>query len=664
MKTLRSKIIFIISVITLCTGSLSLGISLYFSSKAIRDATRSNLALIVGGESREVSATMNTELVRLTSIANRKTFHDTTISLREKAESVIGDLDAASNHRYFLVADTAGNAITSEGKVLNISDRDYFKKALEGKANISDPIINKLQKEKALLYAVPFSDSRGNIIGVLALDQKTDGLSLLCSSMLIGKNGHPLIIARNTGVVIGAADNTLVEQDTNFVTRAETDRNYAQIAAYIKEMQAGNTGTGFYTLSGIRKYIAYTPIPGTNFAIAVQAPVSDFESIIRVMTVVITLVMILIIAVALFAGTIFANELSKIIIATRTQLQNIADGNLIIPEKTKLLWEKIITRKDEFGQIGKTLSAMIQSLTHTVTVVRESAMQVRAGGEQLSSSSQSVSSGASEQASSTEEMSATMEEMTSSIRQIADNATKTSSIASKASADSEAGGCAVGEAVEAVKTIAQKISIVEDIASQTNLLALNAAIEAARAGEAGKGFAVVASEVRKLAERSQVAAGEISELSRKTLDTAENAGKMISGVVPSIEETSQLIQEIATASREQDNGAQQVSTAILQMDSVVQQNASAAEEMAAMAEELSAEAEKLVAAISFFKTQESAVEMEKPSPKEAQPHTEPVMGKAAAVVKKQSDGAAVRPHSSPIHKTTADLVSDSDFEQF
>ena len=172
----------------------------------------------------------------------------------------------------------------------------------------------------------------------------------------------------------------------------------------------------------------------------------------------------------------------------------------------------------------------------------------------------------------------TMEQMTSNIRQTADNAAKTSQIAAKTNADSEAGGLAVNEAVEAVKTISEKIGVIEDIAGQTNMLALNAAIEAARAGDAGKGFAVVASEVRKLAERTQASAAEIGKISAHTLATAENAGKMIGGLVPSIEETSMLIQEIATASREQDNGAQQVSTAIVQLDSVVQQNASESED--------------------------------------------------------------------------------------
>ena len=191
--------------------------------------------------------------------------------------------------------------------------------------------------------------------------------------------------------------------------------------------------------------------------------------------------------------------------------------------------------------------------------------------------------------------------MASSIKQNADNSGQTEKIAIKSSVDAKEGGKAVTETVAAMKEIATKISIIEEIARQTNLLALNAAIEAARAGEHGKGFAVVASEVRKLAERSQTAAGEISTLSSRSVQVAETAGEMLNKMVPDIQKTAELVQEISAASREQDTGAEQINKAIQQLDQVIQQNASASEEMASTSEELASQADLLKESISFFR---------------------------------------------------------------
>jgi methyl-accepting chemotaxis protein len=194
-----------------------------------------------------------------------------------------------------------------------------------------------------------------------------------------------------------------------------------------------------------------------------------------------------------------------------------------------------------------------------------------------------------------------MEEMVANIRQNAENAQQTEKIALKASDDATESGQAVSMTVSAMKEIAGKISIIEEIARQTNLLALNAAIEAARAGEHGKGFAVVASEVRKLAERSQSAAGEISNLSGSSVQIAEKAGELLTKLVPDIQKTADLVQEISSASAEQNNGAQQINRAIQQMDQVVQQNASAAEEMASTSEELASQSEHLQDIMRFFR---------------------------------------------------------------
>jgi methyl-accepting chemotaxis protein len=255
---------------------------------------------------------------------------------------------------------------------------------------------------------------------------------------------------------------------------------------------------------------------------------------------------------------------------------------------------------DEIGALFVSVKKMVEQLRDVVGDVKNASASVASGSRHLSAGAEQMSQGTTEQAASAEEASSSVEEMNATIRQNADNAGETEKIALKSSADARESGAAVVEAVAAMKDIAMKISIIEEIARQTNLLALNAAIEAARAGEHGKGFAVVASEVRKLAERSQTAAGEIGRLSATSVAVAERAGQMLGTLVPDIQKTAELVQEISAASREQTTGADQINSAIQQLNRVIQQNAGAAEEMSSTAEELSSQAEQLQNSVAFF----------------------------------------------------------------
>jgi len=262
------------------------------------------------------------------------------------------------------------------------------------------------------------------------------------------------------------------------------------------------------------------------------------------------------------------------------------------------------TSADETGQLMGAMQEMLSRMSEVLHSVRDAADQVVIGGREMSNSAQNVSSGAAQQASTVTEISGSMEEMSSTVSQNADNAQKTASMARKVSADALKGGEAVSETVAAMKNIAGKIDIIEEIARQTNLLALNAAIEAARAGEAGKGFAVVAAEVRKLAERSQGAAAEIKEVAGASVQTATRAGSLIAEIVPQIQQTAELIDEIQAASNEQAGGIELNTRSVRELDRVVQMNSASAEEMAATSERLSEEAVHLLEQVSFFKLTE------------------------------------------------------------
>jgi len=260
--------------------------------------------------------------------------------------------------------------------------------------------------------------------------------------------------------------------------------------------------------------------------------------------------------------------------------------------------------KNELGRTASAFNEFLEKIQGVLLEVQESVFRITTASSEVSTSAQALSDGSSRQAANVEETSASLEQMGASINQNTENAQTTDKIASESATAAKEGGEAVTGTVMAMTQIADKISIIEDIAYQTNMLALNAAIEAARAGDHGKGFAVVAAEVRKLAERSQVAASEISSLTTDSVKVAERAGVLLEKMVPDISRTAELVQEISAASEEQSSGVGQINSAMQQLDKVTQQNAASSEELAATAEQMKAQSQSLQQVVGFFRLSE------------------------------------------------------------
>ena len=304
------------------------------------------------------------------------------------------------------------------------------------------------------------------------------------------------------------------------------------------------------------------------------------------------LLIIGLIGAGLAAAFFIARSLARPVLAASEQLRHMATGDL-----SRRL---DVDTSDELGDMARHFNTFAEELSERIGQVRLSAHQLADAATQVSATAQSVSQGTSEQAASVEETTASLQEINASITQNATNSRATEEMALRSARDAQAGGESAQETMSAMTTIADKITIIEDIAYQTNLLALNAAIEAARAGEHGKGFAVVATEVRKLAERSQAAANEISGLAGRSVKVAERSGELMGELVPTINKTAELVQEVSSVSREQALGVAQINKAMSQVDSVTQANASASQELASTAEELAAQADSLQQIVAVF----------------------------------------------------------------
>jgi methyl-accepting chemotaxis protein len=494
-----------------------------------------------------------------------------------------------------------GDYISSENATGNISDREYYKAVLvDGKREaVSKAVISKSLNAPIVVTVVGIAGEDGKNRAAVAFQFKLDKLSQIVSGIRVGKNSFGWIVD-SEGMVIAHPDASFI-MNKNLL---DMDKDgFKGMDALGKRIVNEESGVGGYTDSkGTVMTNFFVSVPNTpGWKLGISVPEAEINAASRRIATMLSIIALVSLAIALGISVVIARRITRPINVICSAMGDFAKGDFSMANVAAEERERITARNDELGDLGRSLDEMVVSLKAVVLNVIESARQVSSGSEQLSTTSQQISQGATEQAAAVEEISASMEEMSSNIKQNAENAQKTESIARKSALSAEAGGTAVMQTVDAMKQIAEKITIIEEIARSTNMLSLNASIEAARAGEYGKGFAVVASEVGKLAERSSREASEISTLSVSSVKIAEEAGITIRDLIPEIKQTADLVQEISAASGEQDTGANQINQSISQLDQVVQQNASASEESASMSEELAGQADSLKETIGFFK---------------------------------------------------------------
>jgi methyl-accepting chemotaxis protein len=613
MRSIGQRIAVIFSILILVTCIL-FGLIAYSQARAFlsRAAERELLANATDYAHRYESwrAQRLGELVPLADVLDLKEAAERRGSLDTVAQRLAFNrtplLDAEAKklgYNYLIYIDSDGRIVMPDGQSLSVKNTRYYASSMKGQSDVSDPTANTLKDgANTFIMTVVVPVIRGGkAIGLLNGQRSGDALVDLVKDARIGATGYIFLIAGD-GTVIAHPQRERVVKKENYLIAAERDPGLKALAELEKRMIAGESGTGSYRFEGRDRIMAFAPVPGSTWSVSATIDRSEALANATSLARIFFLIGLVLIGLGLLVSFAVGRAISSPLKRVTARAEEIARGDL-----SHRVEEPQDASDNEIGRLALAFQGMIGALSPVVVDIRSASAQVSSGSDAISATAQSISEGTNRQAASMEEVSSSIEEMAANIRQNAENARETEKIARTTAADAEKGGSAVSQTVYAMKDIAERTSIIEEIARQTNLLALNAAIEAARAGETGKGFAVVAAEVRKLAERSQTAAGEISALTNKSVTVAEGAGALINAIVPDIERTAELVREIAEASREQDAGASQISAAVQQLDQVIQSNAAATEELASMSEELSAQAGMLNNAVGFFRIEDDGV---------------------------------------------------------
>lgn len=556
-----------------------------------------------------------------------------------------------------------GNIIGLDGISIldgkDYSDRAYVKSAMKGETAVSEPLVSKITGQLSIMVSAPIWEGGvpgKKVAGVVYFVPNETFLNDIVASLQVSPNGSAYIL-NNAGYTIAHKNMDNVKNRENTQEDAKTDKKLKDLAALEVRMTLGESGFGRYEYGGSRKFLAFSPIEGTEgWSLAINAPTKDFTQS-TVNGIIITIIlMVVFLAISSYMAYRLARQIGEPVKDCAQRLRLLAEGDLDTPvheihtgDEIQILADSARTLVQGFRLMIQDMDEMLAEmsrgnltadskceeayvggyrglldsarklsaqLSDTLRQINQSADQVSAGAEQVSAGAQALSQGATEQASAIEELAATINDISGKIIATADRAGDVHSQSSETGREVEQCNEQMFELVNAVRDIGESssqigkiIKTIEDIAFQTNILALNAAVEAARAGTAGKGFAVVADEVRNLASKSAEASKSTSVLIEgsarsveKGMKIADETAASLQKAVISTENTVKAVDKITEATAEQSQAVSQVTQGMDQISSVVQTNSATAEESAAASEELSGQAVILKELVGQFKT--------------------------------------------------------------
>lgn len=601
-KSIKTKIIIVVSLLVF-VSCLSIGAVLGIRLiGTLNKQIESSIYEYAKNGARILQGEIQSNFRILDVAAGKNEIRDSSVPNSEKIKFLISDAEANKTYGIlrFGIAGPDGKSYMTNGNSSDVSSRDYFKASMNGEKFITSPTLAKSDNALVSMYSVPLYDENNNISAVLFAVVDANFLCEVLKDFYKDVDGSVWAIDKDGNTVVDQ-DFANLESQENMYERLKTDPMAKSICnLYDKALMGKSSVENYVYLDGVEYTISYAPIEGTNWILFAETPEDiAFDPIRSAAFICANICVVILIIAAVFIG-FYAEKFVAPIRKASSFIGKIADGDLTISQVEKKALDNLSKSNTEIGDICKSVSLLREKLYDVIERVSFNANDLASKAEQISSASMELSSSSSVQAAAAENIANAVTDIAHAINETRYNAEETGKLTHNVVLNTRTGGETISNAVEAVKDIAKKVIVIEDIASNTNLLALNAAIEAARVGEAGKGFAVVAGEVRRLAENTTVSASDISSISTETVSLADSAITVLDSIIKEVEKTERLIDEIVVANRNQDEGTEKVKTTVNNLSNAVQQNASFSEELSAMAEDLTAQSQNLLDIMKYF----------------------------------------------------------------